>query len=538
MFELSENFKETLNNQGKEIKVKNKIIKALFKRTETTTFLFTDANEKIEQGSLMEINDKKYLLIKDNTAENDIYRKSQLLPINQNIKIQKPTHLLDLNVNADKLQSSLSSAKGLQILTSAQTFYMPINNEIEINDRFFSGTNQLVWKVRDLNNQDGLTVIYAERDTLSSYDDVENWIADRFKYIEKPNEYVVMTDKALSLQVGNTITPNIKLTQNSEPYEAKNHYKYKCSVEGIVSIENNTIIGIKEGTTSITIDYKEKDTDKSTPAVIDCKVEAIPVKDIYQLTILNKNIEVENGDTQKINYKITKNDIEIQGKVNWVIDNPSIISIEGDVITGLAEGTTSISGIYQPTENDTYIGDNAQIKVIKAKERLMGYYSHVPTSFVDSSNLYSYVNMIDETIYFKSHYTDNNRPLFIAIIEKPINDPWFKYQQVEEVKNDNGIVCDIPYNSTYNGEECYGLSQGVTQTFKFSHLPNSKLIIKLSAEHRNFDIANNKYMDYTIHGDSITIECKQLMNYLLRIDVLDTTTNTYNTYNVRLKSLF
>ena len=333
---LKDTFTYNLSQYGVEVLVNNRPVKAIFKMRmddsgkgkDQYLTMFTDFSDNVQQGDEIILNNKQYLALKDNSDENTVYNKTHCIDCNQVIKYElrrtgntDKADLTTFHVNADDLSSSVLTSGGVSTLQSTCHFTFPLNEltkRINLNDRFFSGQSKTgVWKIRDINYQNGFCEVYCNRDTITDSDDIENMIADRWLFEHKPDTYIVtITPKTFTIMEEDTQQLMVEVLKNNETVSPTPQIIYSVDEPAIVSIdpETNIATGLKEGSAIISGSYKGQDNDicvvgKSVatitpkPVVADIVITppypdgktAYPVKQGYDATTFTASISgVEN----------------------------------------------------------------------------------------------------------------------------------------------------------------------------------------------------------------------------------------------------
>ncbi|MFV0240790.1 MAG: hypothetical protein ACK5H4_12230 [Lacrimispora sphenoides] len=280
---LTDTFNYNLESYGVYVTVNKKTVKALFKTDkniasskskEQYLTMFTAYTDNIEQGNEIVLNGKHYLAHKDNTDENTVYNKTYCIDCNQLIKYEvrhkndEGSDLTDFYVNADNLSSSVDISDGITTLQSTCHFTFPLNDlskRINLNDRFFAGQSKTgVWKIRDINYQNGFCEVYCIRDLINDFDDTENMIADRWKFEHRPDTYDILIDPAeFTISESETQQLSIAVKKNAVVIDPLPEITYFISNSEIVSIDpvTNIVTGLKEGTAIISGSYREASND-------------------------------------------------------------------------------------------------------------------------------------------------------------------------------------------------------------------------------------------------------------------------------------
>lgn len=298
-----EAFYEALANNGVTVTIKGNNRKAIFKTNKNiasnknkepymTIFTKRDTNEpNISQGDVILFDNKQYLALLDNTNENTAYDKTYLVECNQIIKYElrhkgnaSLADLTEFYANADNLSSSVNITQDISVLQSVCHFTFPLNDltrRMLINDRFFAGINQIAWKIRDINYQNGFCEVYCVRSPLTSNDDALNMIADRWLFEHKADTYEVkLTPNLVSINVGDTQQLAVSVFKNGTEIIPTPKITYKISNVSICSVDpvTNIMTGLSDGTATIEGSYKVEDTDVVNSAVVSATIKAKPIE--------------------------------------------------------------------------------------------------------------------------------------------------------------------------------------------------------------------------------------------------------------------
>lgn len=86
----------------------------------------------------------------------------------------------------------------------------------------------------------------------------------------------------------------------------------------------------------------------------------------YVIDILESAIEIEKDKSKALTVTVSKDGsiITPQPTIEWIINNNSICSVDdSNMVTGLAVGTTKVTGSYKVNENDKVITDSVNVTV-------------------------------------------------------------------------------------------------------------------------------------------------------------------------------
>lgn len=285
---IFDSFQDALKRDGKIIKVGDSTYKVLFKRNEkgsTNPYItmFALSSDPIDQGMIYEINGEKYLIIKELTAENTIYKKFECVKCNATIKWMFGLNdLVVFDCYMVGIADSLKTSTNVTIIGSKVEIWLPLNDDtkrIILNGRFFCGSYKSANKVVDLNYLDGLCYLYAERDTVLNTDDEVNGIAGRWLYEEKPNKYSVeITESDIEIEQDATKQLTVAVSKNGTLMETQPTINWTIADGSICSVDSSNIVkGIKVGSTKITGSYKVNYYDTCVTDSVSVVIKAIPV---------------------------------------------------------------------------------------------------------------------------------------------------------------------------------------------------------------------------------------------------------------------
>jgi len=297
-----EAFYEALANNGVTVTIKGNNRKAIFKTNKNiasnknkepymTIFTKRDTNEpNINQGDIILFDNKQYLALLDNTNENTVYDKTYLVECNQIIKYElrhkgnaSLADLTEFYANADNLSSSVNITQDISVLQSVCHFTFPLNDltrRMLINDRFFAGINQIAWKIRDINYQNGFCEVYCVRSPVISSDDVDNMIANRWDFEHKPDTYeTIITPSSINIQEEATQQLTVSVTKNGTVITPTPTITYTVSNPTVYSVDplTNIVTGLSEGIATITGSYKVEETDIAISDNVSVTITAKPI---------------------------------------------------------------------------------------------------------------------------------------------------------------------------------------------------------------------------------------------------------------------
>ena len=177
--------------------------------------------------------------------------------------------------------------------------------------------------------------------------------------INKGSMVITGVPSELTLKVGEEFV----ITHNSNIKDYTFTHEYDKTMFKVEKNEDNlnTLIALKEGTATFKIIFTPVEQDKyeSTEKTIN-----ITVYNTIEPTIKVNDIEMFVGETKEIDVD-TNN---IQGGLNFSTNDDSIVSLDGMKVTGLKEGTATLSVTFEPTDTDKYKSVTKEFKVtVKTK---------------------------------------------------------------------------------------------------------------------------------------------------------------------------
>lgn len=384
---VRDSFLYNLSTYGTLITIGDKQVKALFKleqandREKQNQYLtmFTDYAEAIPQGQEFVLQGKHYITLKDNSDENTIYNKAKCVSCNQLIKYElkhsddkTKADLTHFYCYADNLSAVNSTNGGLITIQSTCHFMFPLTDHtkrIRMNDRFFVAQAESgVWKVRDLNYQNGIVDVYCVRDPVdTSVDDTEKLIADRWLYEHKPDDYVItLSPDVISIMEGHTQDITVSVTKNGEPMKTPK-VSYIVSDPTVASVDpnTNTLTGLKHGTATITANYRPFNNDHCNSTAIKLEVTEIPA-DVFKITFATTELPLSEGDEQQLEFTLTKNGepYEPLHELEYTVVPDGIISISSSgLVSTVATGDCTITASYKDKENDLCTSNSIAVTV-------------------------------------------------------------------------------------------------------------------------------------------------------------------------------
>lgn len=290
---LRDTFNATLEREGIDITIGSNVHKVFFRRNESSetiahNTLYALYGDNIRQGEVFAINGIKYLIIKELTEENSVYRKYNCVKCNATIKwIYAKNDTVTYDCYMKDISVSQLSNSNVVVLDSKLEIWLPLNEDskrIPLNGRFFCGSFNSVNVVNDMNYLNGICYLYAKRGIITSNDDTDNGIADRWNYETKPNAYTInIAESNIEVEQDATKTLTISVLENGSVMEVQPIVSWNVTDNSICSVDNsNTVTGLTVGTTKITGSYKVNDYDTCVTdnVIVVVKEKAVVVGDI------------------------------------------------------------------------------------------------------------------------------------------------------------------------------------------------------------------------------------------------------------------
>ncbi len=222
--------------------------------------------------------------------------------------------------------------------------------------------------------------------------------------VNKTNMIITDIPSALTLNIGEeySIKPNTNGTDATLTYE------YDESMFKVVENDNgpDKLVALKEGTSSFKIIYTPTLQNKyeSSESTI-----SITVKNVSEPPISVEDIEMYVGETKEIN--VNTNDVV--GGLNFSIDDTSIASLNNMNVTGIKEGKTTITVVFNPEDTDKYKTVTKTINVVVNKKEDV---SDIDEFITDLNNFIN--NEYDSSNNIKVNYDKTNKILSLSYCEK------------------------------------------------------------------------------------------------------------------------
>ena len=211
---------------------------------------------------------------------------------------------------------------------------------------------------------------------------------------------------------------------------------------------NNSIKGIKEGNTTVTVKFEPKETDKYKSVTKKFNLTVTKKTELIEPTVSVDDMEVSVDETKKVN--INTNGVD--GTLTLTSKNESIASIDGINVKGIKEGNTTVTVKFEPKETDKYKSVTKEFKVIvtkKTQTTKIGEFVSDFEDFIDD------INSENKDNKYAVSYDENNKILSLSYCEngcstsKPDSTIKLKYDEgtgVLKIGNSIKIFKDVTKN--------------------------------------------------------------------------------------------
>lgn len=274
------NVKVNDDNEMKKILInetEDKIINAKDEKIVISDFI-------LKTGDILEFDGYKWIIVSQIVKDFNIYR-GRIIKIEDNFNVYIGDKLYNFDCIIESSNNGIKEGKyiitgdgNLKITVQDNSLINQIHEDMRIIKWGYA------WKVIAKSGENkGLTYIFFEKDaTNSATDDIENEIADRWKYEVKHNYSIETPSIELNINKGNTkqLSVIVKDRIDSGTVVVENPtIMYVSGDDNIVTVSNRGLItGVNEGNTTITIKFENIE-----------KIINISVSNVVELIIIGRD---------------------------------------------------------------------------------------------------------------------------------------------------------------------------------------------------------------------------------------------------------
>ena len=150
---------------------------------------------------------------------------------------------------------------------------------------------------------------------------------------------VTLDKETVTIKEGETAT--LKATVLPENATNKN-VTWSSSNENIATVANGVVTGIAEGTTTITVKTQDGSFEDTCEVTVEkVQLEPIPVA-VTGVTLDKETVTIKEGETATLKATVLPENATNKN-VTWSSSNENIATVANGVVTGIAEGTTTIT---------------------------------------------------------------------------------------------------------------------------------------------------------------------------------------------------
>lgn len=354
-------FQNTIDNDldylllqmGKSITINNSpttaLISQLDKKYDNIKII---TKSPLHRGDLILYNGNQYLITTEIINKKyDYYYTCEARHCNYSIKIDFSGIVKEFPVYIDSQTLGVDANKYLTTATGKIIVTLQSSADaqaITVNKRFIKMGS--AWKITGTDfTQNNLLILYCDLDTITTDDDAENEIADRWKYETKHSYAFSISNKpAENIKQGSTYQVNITATDNGTAYTS--NVTYTSSDTNIATIDANGLINaVGIGTTTITA------SDSVSGLSDSFSLEVVAVT--YVVSITNKITNLNVNDTYTITTACTADGVEdTSPTLTYVSSDETIATVDSTgKITAIAAGNVTITVNYHNTSDSMNI---------------------------------------------------------------------------------------------------------------------------------------------------------------------------------------
>ena len=355
---LEYQFTNTLKNYGYDVIVNGLdqvriLLKEYQERTSSSEYKYMlFRNGLIKQGDIVKIFDDNWLVLHEDISINDVYTKVIIRRLKFNINFNFLGEVIAFPSAIDTGTMNVSNSNIISIQDGRIVLTLQENEttkQIKLNQRFIVMGS--AWKVIQKTNAEfGLYKIYADIDILNpNDDDMENEIADRWKYETKPkniktvgalnnitveyatniNDIVLPSKVEVTLEDDSTSTLNVVWDKST----------YNGEIAGLYNLVGNIVLiqGISNA--------------NKLKASINIIVNEYVELDNYTIAINNIETSLFVGDTLQLDITVTNNDEVVIVPLTYVSSDETILTVEDGLINAVGVGSATIT--IKVTDDET-----------------------------------------------------------------------------------------------------------------------------------------------------------------------------------------
>ena len=276
-------------------------------------------DELLETGDKIEYQNKKWFVISQGVKSKNSF-KAKMRRSNHIVKVVLDEVLHEFDSTIENAGVSIEEGRFIDKVAGKVIVTIPadtFSNKIDVNNRFIKFG--YAWKVIGVDrSQNGLNIVHAEKDLISSNDDMENEIANKSSIAVWS---ISVTDTNRKININSDYTYTATVMKNDVGYTGASII-WESSDSNIATVSNGVVHGAAIGFVTISV-YMEVN-----PSVR-----------------LDLNIEITENVPDVITYKMYKANLDGTGK-----DYTNFSVLQGSTkIIGVERYVNGVIG-----ENDTY----------------------------------------------------------------------------------------------------------------------------------------------------------------------------------------
>lgn len=353
-------FNKQLEHEGQTIKLQGTNIEAIVRNHGNPTneykeerYVITNKNINIEKGNIVNYLNEDYLINTDIDRDNPIYntckmRKSTLQLSFLNSKGDICTYPV-IEESATKYSDGISDNGKTKLADNQRVMLIPLTDDtrdFKVGKRFlFDKTHAFEITFDGLNKENSLKEIMLTQTQI--HEDVDNLdllIAD---YYGHAHEY--------TMEILNT---NIEMNTNNQCLLQINVYDKGIKVDNpliehtiadntIIKVEKNTITSLKEGTTHITVKFKD------IIQTVNVNIKNVPINGNYTCEIIGEDT-IALGTSEVYEYKLYANGNEVKLPLVWTLTDENNKPTTYGMLNNLIDNKCTINIYDKWIFNDGY----------------------------------------------------------------------------------------------------------------------------------------------------------------------------------------